>query len=281
MRSMRQLEEARFRPAVREHPTGVPGLRVIHGRDVTFPERRALVHADYAIKLTVSGCGAPYHYRGIDNAPCTAGGVSLFEPFEPVLAARSASRTSFVTLMVDPQQVYQAHTSRQAKGRPVFDVGGPAHPALVHELMAFHQDVLTGVPVTELEEQFASVLDLLLCDSAPERRHPVLPAAVRRSRELILDRLTENFGLEELEEVSGYSRFHLMRLFRKHYGVSVHEFRLRARVALAMRLLARGEGQVDVAGEVGFCDQSHFHRHFRRIVGLPPGQFMRPRGKRS
>ena len=269
------------RPSIRQHPTGLPGLGVLHGRNVIFPRRRAIVHADYAIKLTVSGCGAPYHYRGADNAPCCAGGISLFEPFEPVVAAQSIRSTSFVTLMVDPHLVQQAHESRDRKGRPVFDVTDPVYPTLVHELMVFHRDVLAGFPAIELEERIASVLDLLLGASpAAHRRQPVVPGAVLRSRELILDRLTENFGVEELEQASGYSRFHLMRLFRTHYGLSVHEFRLRARVALAMRLLAKGESQAAVAAEVGFFDQSHFHRHFRRIVGLPPGRFARPQGKR-
>ncbi|MEK8141989.1 helix-turn-helix domain-containing protein [Streptomyces sp. M10(2022)] len=34
----------------------------------------------------------------------------------------------------------------------------------------------------------------------------------------------------------------------------------------------------DVAASAGFYDQSHFSRHFKRIVGTSPGHYARTRG---
>jgi AraC-like DNA-binding protein len=47
---------------------------------------------------------------------------------------------------------------------------------------------------------------------------------------------------------------------------------------MAQDLLARGVSQIEVAARVGFYDQSLLHRHFKRIVGLTPGAFVRATG---
>ncbi|EMN6212469.1 AraC family transcriptional regulator, partial [Vibrio vulnificus] len=31
----------------------------------------------------------------------------------------------------------------------------------------------------------------------------------------------------------------------------------------------------DVAQECGFHDQSHFHRHFKKAMGVTPGQYVK------
>jgi len=47
------------------------------------------------------------------------------------------------------------------------------------------------------------------------------------------------------------------------------------RIAHARRLLAQGHAPADVALAVGLYDQSQLHRHFVRIVGVPPGRYAR------
>lgn len=46
---------------------------------------------------------------------------------------------------------------------------------------------------------------------------------------------------------------------------------------LARRLLDDGLAPVVVAAEAGFADQAHLTRHFKRIVGVPPGAYQRER----
>ncbi len=47
----------------------------------------------------------------------------------------------------------------------------------------------------------------------------------------------------------------------------------------ARQLLQMGMPCVDVALALGFADQSHFSKHFKRIVGVPPGVYSRARKK--
>ena len=69
---------------------------------------------------------------------------------------------------------------------------------------------------------------------------------------------------------------HLARVFRRHHDCSPGEFLRRVRIQRACRLLAESpESLSAIAYETGYADQSHFTRHFKRAVGVPPGAYRR------
>jgi transcriptional regulator GlxA family with amidase domain len=58
--------------------------------------------------------------------------------------------------------------------------------------------------------------------------------------------------------------------------VSPHQYLIQVRVNNARWLLSAGSGErslAEVASAVGFADQSHLTRHFKRVTGLTPRQF--------
>jgi AraC-like DNA-binding protein len=70
------------------------------------------------------------------------------------------------------------------------------------------------------------------------------------------------------------SPFHLNRVFSKEFGLPPHAFLTQVRVARAKALLKQGTSITQTALEVGFSDQSHFTRHFRRLVSVTPGHYL-------
>ena len=44
---------------------------------------------------------------------------------------------------------------------------------------------------------------------------------------------------------------------------------------MAQKSLREGVSPADVAAELGFVDQSHFTRHFKRLVGVTPARYVR------
>lgn len=70
---------------------------------------------------------------------------------------------------------------------------------------------------------------------------------------------------------------HLVRSFSRRFGVPPHAYLIGRRVDAARRQLLEGRPAGTVAAELGFYDQAHLARHFKRHVGTTPGRFARAR----
>jgi AraC-like DNA-binding protein len=80
-------------------------------------------------------------------------------------------------------------------------------------------------------------------------------------------------GLSELAAAVGMTRFQALRAFKRRYGIPPHTYQLAVRVGLSAPLLMRGESVTRVAHTLGFTDQSHFTRHFKRLWRVTPGSY--------
>ncbi len=98
---------------------------------------------------------------------------------------------------------------------------------------------------------------------------------MRLAREYLEDNFAENVPLAALAKVVNLSPFHLARVFGKEVGIPLHAYQAQARVRHARDLLLRGWPVARVAQQTGFADQSHLARHFKRLVGVPPGSYAR------
>jgi AraC-like DNA-binding protein len=96
---------------------------------------------------------------------------------------------------------------------------------------------------------------------------------VRKIRDFLEANLSRNVALDDLAELSGLSPYHLVRVFRQEVGLSPYAYFEQARIHRARRLLKEGTPIVDVALELGFTDQSHLHRHFKKLTGVTPGAY--------
>ena len=65
------------------------------------------------------------------------------------------------------------------------------------------------------------------------------------------------------------------RLFKETTGITPHQYVIRCRIDRAKNLLQQGKLSIaEIAKEVGFVDQSHLHRHFKRLVGVTPKKYL-------
>jgi AraC family transcriptional regulator len=93
--------------------------------------------------------------------------------------------------------------------------------------------------------------------------------------EYIEEHLDARPSLEQLAALAHLSPYHFARQFKAATGLPPHQYVLRRRVERTKHLLqARGEHSLaEIAARAGFTDQSQFCRHFKRLVGVTPGQF--------
>jgi AraC-like DNA-binding protein len=124
-----------------------------------------------------------------------------------------------------------------------------------------------------LLEFLSSLVAHCAVDSKPAVRAGDEPVAVRRAREYIGEHFHRTISLAELGHLTGLSAFHLHRVFSRQTGMPPHAYQTQLRINRAKQLLRQLRSLSEVALMTGFADQSHFTRHFRRLVGVTPGRF--------
>jgi AraC family transcriptional regulator len=122
-------------------------------------------------------------------------------------------------------------------------------------------------------------------------RHALAPRWQKRARDGALPRarlrtvvdyiegvLHDRPSLDEMAAVARLSSYHFARQFKAATGLPPHQYVIVRRVERAKQLLQAGDdfSLAQVAARAGFCDQSQFSHHFRRLVGVTPGQFRSP-----
>ncbi|MCH2074266.1 MAG: AraC family transcriptional regulator [Puniceicoccaceae bacterium] len=100
-------------------------------------------------------------------------------------------------------------------------------------------------------------------------------SASRKVYDMTMDVLQRDYreiaSLAELAKRVGYSGEYLCRIFKKYHGESPYQVLLHRKMSAAWLLLRDGELQVGaVAREIGFDDQLHFSRVFRKVMGCAP-----------
>jgi AraC-like DNA-binding protein len=106
-------------------------------------------------------------------------------------------------------------------------------------------------------------------------REPVPHPVVWRARDHLLRAFARKVTLDELASVVGMRRFALAHAFTREVGMPPHAYQTHVRVQRARELIGAGRLLSTVSVEVGFADQSHLTRHFKRVLGLTPGRYAR------
>ncbi|WP_416965746.1 helix-turn-helix transcriptional regulator, partial [Streptomyces sp. Agncl-13] len=106
------------------------------------------------------------------------------------------------------------------------------------------------------------------------------PTLARDLRELLDENVTEGITLDEAARLVHAHPAHLVRAFSGAYGIAPHQYLMSRRVDRARRLLLDGRPPGEVATVTGFYDQSHLTRHFRKLVGVTPGRYLRDSDQR-
>lgn len=155
------------------------------------------------------------------------------------------------------------------------------HDPLLHGLgWALYQQMLQPANRNQLYlESLANTLALHLVQRYAIAKPRLLaggkslpPAVVRRVCDYIEANLGRELTLQDLAAVAQYSPYHLTRRFAAATGQPLHQYVTARRVAKAKSLLETTDLTLEhIAQIVGFADQSHLSRQFRRAYGCAPG----------
>lgn len=165
---------------------------------------------------------------------------------------------------------------------PAVDAAGIADPGLRRSVRAAHRTLRVFDDPLRAESLLTLALERLVAHL--RRGHGRAPvqqrtdAIAEATRALLDEHLATGISLAAMAGEIGVSRGHVVRSFTATFGIAPHAYLTSRRIGKARALLLDGWDAGAVAVEVGFYDQSHLTRHFRRHVGTTPGSFARSRG---
>lgn len=265
------------------HDTTLSNLELLHATYVTHTFAPH-THEGYAIGVIEQGA-EQFHYRGSKHV-APAGSIVLINPGE-VHTGSSASEHGWTYRMLYPsiellQRAVSELTDRQ-HASPFFAEPVICDPELMAEIFLAHRAIEEEASDLERESRLLWTLARLImrhADAHPQLR-PLTKEhlSIQRARTYLDEHYAENISLEQLAALAQLSPFHLLRSFKNQVSLPPHAYQIQVRIRHARQMLQLGMPCIETALTVGFADQSHFTKHFKRIVGVPPGVYSQARHK--
>lgn len=258
-------------------PPRLPGVELMQAHLVThaFPRH---IHEELTVAVTTGGEGT-YLYRGARHS-VTRDDISVFGAGE-VHAGGPAPGRSWCYRMYYFGSDLVSEAAREL-GWP--DGVQPHFPAavirdrqLAHLLLELHDLLRRDPPGPDPRPWTIWALQALVhAHAEPEPEH--VPdecdaEAMQRVRDHIDAHHAESLSIDTLSQLVDLSPSHLVRSFHATYGMPPITYQTAVRIVRAKDRLRQGHPIAHVAVDMGFYDQSHFHRVFKRITGVTPGRY--------
>ena len=245
-------------------------MRFVHGQNIgahTFPG-----HAHRSFSLGLVEKGQRSILTNGETFLISTGEGFILNPHQPHVCSITGTEShDYWVISIQPDRLQALFTEATGRtGTPYFPQVKLADTSILSRLA----DWLANPAADE------KALGALLCDllrrNASENA-PVTPAyadALALTVQQMETRQNEKVSLQELAETAHLSPFYLNRVFRRVAGVPPHTYLLQTRIKNSFTLLLETGSIATTAQNLGFSDQSHFSRLFKREVGITPGQFL-------
>jgi AraC-like DNA-binding protein len=243
-------------------------------------------HDEYALCLYDAGC-ADFECRGATHH-LYSGELAAINPGE-IHDGRAGDERGWQYRVIYPDTALMNRVTEalhgRARGTPFFPTA-IRDPAVTLAFGRLHDALEGNHSLLERESLLWHALGLLVARYAESRAPDANlssgePTAVRITREHLERHAHEQVSLESLCVLTGLSAFHLVRVFHRAVGLPPHAYQTMLRVRTARALLLEGRDLVDVALEVGFSDQNHLTKHFKRFHGVTPGRYAQAQQRKT
>ncbi|MEU8591251.1 AraC family transcriptional regulator [Streptomyces sp. NPDC048664] len=230
-------------------------------------------HDEYTIGVSVGGCEL-IGYRG-GHLRTGPGSIVVLAPGEMHTGGPASATDGYAyrALYADPALLAEGVRG----GGPHFGEGLLDDPELAAAIRRTHAELARFPDPLEAESRLPWLLTALVHRHATAatlpRTVPGAHAIARTVRDRLADELLEPPSLAALAADLGLSRYQLLRAFRTTVGIPPYAWLAQYRVARARTLLEHGLRPADVAARVGFADQAHLTRWFRRVLGVTPAAY--------
>ena len=253
-------------------PTDLP-FDILHG---TFKRQRFAPHIHDTYAIGAIERGASKSLIGKCERLHLPGGVILIEPGVVHTGEPADDDGWTYRMMYLPKELVSACAMSEQE-QPQFAASSFMDPLMAASIMQVHSLLEAKVDLLEKESALTALLHTMLAryrNVAAPRLGAAPTAALMRVRDYLIAHSAETVRLSTLAALAGLSPFHLIRQYRKAFGVPPYAYLELIRVMKAKSMLAAGARISDVAFATGFSDQSHLTRRFKRVYGFTPGRYV-------
>lgn len=203
--------------------------------------------------LTLIRAGDPNGARRVLNE--MLGAMFLFSPKLPVLRARAIEMMGYLTRAAVEDSPLLEPLIERNHGWMQRLIAAPDFETLAHVLMQALDDFMDGIYA---------------------RGFNLYNPTVGRILDYLAQRYSQPVRLREVAAHAGLSAFRVSHLLKQATGKTLLQHVMQLRIQKARQLLERSSlSGSDIAYQLGFCDQSYFIKHFRRLTGATPRRYRR------
>ncbi|WP_326599279.1 helix-turn-helix transcriptional regulator [Streptomyces sp. NBC_01803] len=246
-----------------------PGDRPLDLMTARFDRHRYAPHAheEFAIGACTAGLES-IRYRGADHL-AGPGTVVILQPGEAHTGGPAdACGMAYRVLYPMPDLVAEG-----VRSRPWFPDPVVYDPELAAALTRLHRDAEDGLRTESALLCLFADLARRWAGARPADPAPGCHTIARAVRTRLADEPRTPPTLAEIAAGLGLSRWQVLRAFRAAEGMPPYAWLAQYRVTRARGLLDAGHRPAEAAALVGFADQAHLTRWFRRVLGVTPGAY--------
>lgn len=252
----------------------IEAREVLDGRHFCFDKHH---HDEFSIGTICSGTN---HYWNQHHSPQTIGQGStvIVNPHDTHACSSLENQPwSYRMFYINRQWLHQFQHSIGLKTHidlHLFKENFSQDPILFSQLNQLHHQLVSPNHLLQKQIYLIEFMELMhqRLDFKPILDRPC-HLATQKATQYIHDCIDQEINLDTLCQIGQISPTHLNRSFKQHYGLTPHAYMINHRINQAKHLLQGKDKLVDIAQKVGFADQAHFQRVFKKYVLATPGQY--------
>ena len=250
------------------------GVKLMHG---TFSSQKFKPHFHECYTIIVVCKGIGDYLNGNKDFMLSEGSILVLNPYD-VHAGQAVNETpwAFLTIYIPVHIVQYIGLSFKKGTFPIFDKKRIDDFQLFLKATKVFEGLACKQNATSLLQEFLKEIVSRYATrlvAYPNKPNPVM----QNIREYIHENYQTEIPITQLCRLAQVSDFKLIKQFRNTYHLPPHQYQVNLRIEKARELISTtNKSLTEIAFEVGFFDQSHFIRHFKKIVGVTPKIFSSP-----
>lgn len=235
-------------------------------------------HSGFAIGAIRQGVGGNWCRGETHTLPAQT--LTLMNPEEPHTGYELTDGLRYSMIYVSEEGVRELLDLKTLKGFAELNAPDPGLRLITHIVAlteALRCDDTSPARRMFIEERVHTILGLVFARYGGQLTRPGgdEPVAIQHAKAFIeahvINQPDQHLTIADIAHEVGLKPNYLIQSFSRTKGVSPHAYLMQRKICRAKEMLGQGQRAIDVAMALGFYDQPHFIRHFRKVTGVTPG----------